>query len=52
MELPLQSAPDERGVRIDYFLVSDELAPKIQSACIYDEVYGSDHCPVGIELEL
>ena len=40
------------GWRIDYFLVSDELAPKIQSACIYDEVYGSDHCPVGIELEL
>ena len=40
------------GWRIDYFLVSDELAPKIQSACIYDEVYGSDHCPVGLELEL
>ena len=40
------------GWRIDYFLVCDELAPKIQSACIYDEVYGSDHCPVGIELEL
>ena len=40
------------GWRIDYFLVSDELAPKIESACIYDEVYGSDHCPVGIELEL
>ena len=40
------------GWRIDYFLVSDELAPKIQSACIYDEVYGSDHCPVGIALEL
>ena len=40
------------GWRIDYFLVSDELAPKITSACIYDEVYGSDHCPVGLELEL
>lgn len=40
------------GWRIDYFLVSDALAPKIESACIYDEVYGSDHCPVGVELEL
>ena len=40
------------GWRIDYFLVSSELAPRIESACIYDEVYGSDHCPVGLELSL
>lgn len=40
------------GWRIDYFLVSDALAPRIESACIYDEVYGSDHCPVGLELAL
>ena len=40
------------GWRIDYFLVSSELAPRIESACIYDEVYGSDHCPVGLELDL
>ena len=40
------------GWRIDYFLVSESLAPKVSSACIYDEVYGSDHCPVGLELEL
>ena len=40
------------GWRIDYFLVSESLAPKVASACIYDEVYGSDHCPVGLELEL
>lgn len=40
------------GWRIDYFLVSDELIPKIEAACIYDEVYGSDHCPVGIQLAL
>ncbi len=38
------------GWRIDYFLVSDALAPQIESACIYDEVMGSDHCPVGLEL--
>lgn len=39
------------GWRIDYFLVSDELAPRIRAATIYDEVFGSDHCPVGLELD-
>lgn len=39
------------GWRIDYFLVSEALAGKITSACIYNEVMGSDHCPVGLELE-
>lgn len=40
------------GWRIDYFLVSDELASKVRAATIYDEVFGSDHCPVGLELDL
>lgn len=40
------------GWRIDYFLVSDELAPHIEGACILDNVYGSDHCPVGLRLAL
>ena len=39
------------GWRIDYFLVSNELAPKVRAASIYSEVFGSDHCPVGLELE-
>lgn len=38
------------GWRIDYFLVSDRLMPKVQSAFIHPEVIGSDHCPVGITL--
>lgn len=38
------------GWRIDYFLVSDALAPRLRAASIYPEVFGSDHCPVGIEL--
>ena len=38
------------GWRIDYFLVSDELAPRIETASIYSEVMGSDHCPVMLEL--
>ena len=40
------------GWRIDYFIVSKRLKDAIREAKIYPEVYGSDHCPVGIELEL
>lgn len=39
------------GWRIDYFIVSDALTPKLKDAMIYTDVYGSDHCPVGILLE-
>jgi len=38
------------GWRIDYFLVSKALRPRLASAFIRNEVMGSDHCPVGIEL--
>ena len=40
------------GWRIDYFLVSDRAAEKIKSAPIYADVMGSDHCPVGLELDI
>ena len=40
------------GWRIDYFLVSNRLADKITAAPIYSEVLGSDHCPVGLELDV
>jgi exodeoxyribonuclease III len=40
------------GWRIDYFLVSDDLQPKLKNAFIMPEVLGSDHCPVGIDLML
>lgn len=40
------------GWRIDYFLVSDRLASSITGTPIYSEVLGSDHCPVGLELEI
>lgn len=39
------------GWRIDYFLVSRRLADKISLADIYDQVMGSDHCPITLELE-
>ena len=38
------------GWRIDYFLVSDDLATSIRGASIHSEVEGSDHCPVGLSL--
>ena len=38
------------GWRIDYFLVSDELAPRVQTADILMDIMGSDHCPVMLEL--
>jgi exodeoxyribonuclease-3 len=40
------------GWRIDYFFVSDDLVDKITDAFILDDILGSDHCPVGIEIEL
>ncbi len=40
------------GWRIDYFLVSDRLRPKIRRAEILSEVYGSDHCPVLLDMDL
>lgn len=40
------------GWRIDYFLVSDRVKDKIQSAEILSDVYGSDHCPVLLEIDL
>jgi exodeoxyribonuclease-3 len=38
------------GWRIDYFLASEDLKPRIKDAYIMSEVMGSDHCPVGIDL--
>ncbi len=38
------------GWRIDYFLVSEAILPTLKNAFILNQVPGSDHCPVGIEL--
>ena len=40
------------GWRIDYFLVSDGLAGSISGTEIHNEIFGSDHCPVELTLEL
>ncbi len=38
------------GWRIDYFLISESLRPRLKEAKIHTEIYGSDHCPVELEL--
>ncbi len=40
------------GWRIDYFLVSESLWPKVKSAEIHDQIMGSDHCPISLEIDL
>ena len=40
------------GWRIDYFVVSDRLADTIVEADIRDDIFGSDHCPVYLELDI
>lgn len=40
------------GWRIDYFITSESLNEKLRDAMIYSDVYGSDHCPVGLEIDL
>ncbi len=40
------------GWRIDYFLVSEHFLPQVKAATIHNDIYGSDHCPVGLELEI
>ena len=40
------------GWRIDYFIVSKSIEDKIQESYIFTEVLGSDHCPVGLDVDL
>ncbi len=40
------------GWRIDYFVVSDRIMPNVTEASIHTEIFGSDHCPVALKIEL
>lgn len=40
------------GWRIDYFIVSDKIKDKIEDSIIHKDVYGSDHCPVELDIEI
>jgi len=47
-----QARKTNAGWRIDYFIVSEALRGDIEESLIYSDVYGSDHCPVGLILGL
>ena len=40
------------GWRIDYFIVSENIIDKVSNPVILDEIMGSDHCPIGITIDL
>lgn len=40
------------GWRIDYFVVSDRLKDKVKDSIIHTEIYGSDHCPIELDIDL
>ncbi len=40
------------GWRIDYFLVSNDAREKIKDSYIFENIYGSDHCPVGLDIDI
>ncbi len=40
------------GWRIDYFVVSDRLMDAVRKSSIHDQVQGSDHCPISLEIDL
>jgi len=51
-DLKTRSRERNVGWRIDYFFVNKELLPHLKKAFIMQDVMGSDHCPVGIEIEI
>lgn len=46
-----QARQKNAGWRIDYFVTSERLKPRIDDAIIHTEIYGSDHCPVELVLK-
>lgn len=46
-----QAREKNAGWRIDYFIVSERLRERIKDATIHNEIFGSDHCPVGLEID-
>lgn len=47
-----QARAKNAGWRIDYFITSDSIKDKIVAADIHTDVFGSDHCPVSVELDM
>lgn len=50
-DMKTRSRDRNKGWRIDYFFITPDLRDNLKDAFVLDEVMGSDHCPLGIELE-
>ena len=48
----IEAREKNAGWRIDYFVVSNRIADKIKAAEIHNDIFGSDHCPVELEIEI
>ena len=46
-----QAREKDIGWRIDYFIVNKEFINNVESTMIYDQIMGSDHCPIGLEFK-
>lgn len=46
----LHKRGEDRGWRLDYFVISDELLPRVKSVRHLSDIYGSDHCPIELEV--
>ena len=46
-----KSREKNAGWRIDYFVVSEKLKDRMKDASIHNEILGSDHCPVELDIE-
>ena len=47
-----QARAKNAGWRIDYFVISNSIKDKLKDSIIYTQILGSDHCPIGIEIDL
>ena len=47
----LNKRDEGRGWRLDYFIVSDDLADRVLDVTHYTDICGSDHCPIGLEVQ-
>ncbi len=48
----LQKRNENKGWRLDYFLVTDDLCPFVTESTMLSDVYGSDHCPILMEINI
>ena len=52
VEQRLNKQMDNRGWRLDYFLISDSLMRIVKSTVHHYDIHGSDHCPIEMEVDL